>query len=144
MRTRSCRGASVTNCCRWLSLVVGVLALLGIVAPGTAGAQAQFAASGSWQSNNGQDKKGTWQVTGTGTNADLSGTFTATGPSDVTQGSVFGTTGGDAGEIKFGILYQDAEEATFTGTIAGGSMSGTYTTKAGDAGTWSGTVGPPQ
>ncbi len=145
MATNSCRRTWQSKCLKVFPVLVGLLALLVMVMRAPVRAQQQpFAASGVWTSSNSQSKTGTWQVTGTGTNSDLSGAFTATGPADVTQGSVFGTTNGDSGDIKFGILYNDTEDATFTGTVAGGAMSGTYTTKAGDAGTWSGSIAAPQ
>lgn len=145
MRTSSRRRALQSRCLKWFPMLVGVLALLAMVTRAPVCAQQQpFAASGVWRSNNGQDKTGTWQVTGTGTNSDLTGSFTATGPSDVKQGNVFGNSNTDSGDIKFGILYNDVEEATFAGSITNGAMSGTYTTKGGDAGTWSGNVGAPK
>lgn len=102
-------------------------------------------ASGTWVSNSsvGGDKEGNWTLTASTAGTELTGSFGATGPCDVTQGAVFGSLNG-GGDIHFGILYNEAEEAVFDGAVSGATASGTYTTKNGDAGRWTGTFPTPQ
>jgi hypothetical protein len=96
------------------------------------------AASGVWRSGV-TDNSGTWQLQATQADGAITGTITATGTTDFAQGSIFGTVG-PTGELKFGIIYNDVEEATFVGSVSGGVASGNYTTTSGDSGTWIGSL----
>jgi hypothetical protein len=127
---------------------VAVLMLLAmcVLAGPRAGYAQTTTLSGTWVSKASVagDKEGTWQLNGTISDSALSGNFSATGPCDVKQGNVFGSYTQGGGDIHFGILYNDVEEGTFTGTMQGAIASGTYSTRSGDSGTWTGTLGTAQ
>jgi len=107
---------------------------------GTTRAHAQaLAAQGNWHSGLTDGKEGTWQLQAGRSDADFQGTLTATGPCDFPQGNVFGTLSA-TGDIHFGVMFNDTEEGTFTGTLSGGVVSGTYSTTGGDSGTWAGSL----
>ena len=125
-----------------LALLCGTLGFCLLVRAGLVQAQ-NLSGSGSWRSSVTDDKEGTWQLTATKSDSGLSGSLTATGTSDFAQGSIFGAVG-DNGDIHFGIVYDNSEQAVFTGTVTGAVASGTYTTSHGDSGTWTGGVGPQQ
>jgi hypothetical protein len=123
---------------RRMSWAAGVCAFLAIALAqfgGTARAE-DITGSGSWGSSGGQGN-GTWRLVATKSDTVLTGTLNATGMSDFTQGTVAGSLD-SGGVIQFGVVYNDVEEATFVGTLVSSGVSGTYTTKSGDSGTWSG------
>jgi hypothetical protein len=125
-----------------LTLAAILISLLAVYAAPKASAQS-VSGSGSWVSNSSVDgsKEGTWQLSATKDDTGLSGSFSASGPSDFARGNVFGAFG-SGGDIHFGILYDDVEEADFSGTVVGAVASGTYTTANGDSGRWVGSFGP--
>jgi len=127
-----------------MTLTAILIGVLGAYAAPKAAAQS-FSASGSWVSNSSVDgsKEGTWQLSATKADTNLNGSFRATGPCDFTQGSLFGSLG-SGGDIRFGIVYNDIEEAEFSGSVVGAVASGTYSTTAGDSGRWTGSFGAPQ
>lgn len=107
-------------------------------------AQAQgLAATGAWSSGITDGKEGTWELRASKSENGFTGTLSTTGPGDFADGTVFGSMT-PTGDVHFGILYNDVEEATFAGTVSGGALSGTYTTKDGDSGTWSGKLAKPE
>ena len=121
-----------------VSWAVGLCAFLVIAVlqfGGTATAQ-DVTGSGRWASS-GSQRNGSWRLVATKSDTLVTGTLNATGMSDFTQGSVAGSLG-SSGDIQFGVVYNETEEATFVGKLAGAAISGTYTTKSGDAGTWKG------
>lgn len=125
--------------------LVGIL--VGALAFGAATGRSALAqslgAGGSWVSSSSVDgdKEGTWELKADKSDTGLTGNFSATGPSDFAQGSIFGALEG-GGDIHFGIVYNEVEEAVFTGSVVGAVASGTYSTKNGDSGHWTGSFGP--
>jgi hypothetical protein len=131
-----------------LATAAALIVLLGttiLAQPRTLTAQT-VTLSGTWVSKASVagNKEGTWQLSGSPGDSGLNGSFTASGPADVKEGNVFGAYIPGGGDIQFGILYNDVEEATFTGTVNGAIASGTYSTRSGDSGTWTGTIGGGQ
>jgi len=118
----------------------GLLTVLLCTAPVLA---STLAATGTWRSSKTTAKDGTWQLSASKSAAsdELEGGVSVAGQPTFSQGVVHGSLG-DSGAISFGILYNDVEEAVFTGNVVGGTVSGTYTTKDGDEGTWTGSVAP--
>ncbi len=125
-----------------LALTCLGLAIAALVLPGQGRAQS-LPPSGVWRSNTSAEKSGTWQMAATRSENTFSGTLTTTGPIAFSQGNVFGTTS-ERGEIHFGVIYNDAEVGSFTGSLSGATVTGSYTTNDGDSGVWSGTAGAPQ
>jgi hypothetical protein len=99
---------------------------------------APLAGMGTWQSQ-ALDAKGTWSVDLTRTEDNITGGLTLTGSPMTTGGSISGMiTDGDT--VTFGVLDNNVPVATFTGTLKGGTVSGSYRTEIGDRGVWSGTL----
>jgi len=108
-----------------------------------ANAAAAQSATGNWRSTVTDGNEGTWTLQASrADDGSFTGTLTATGPSDFAQGSAYGSLT-PTGELQFGVVYNDVEEAAFVGTVCGGVVSGTYTTTKGDAGTWIGSLVNP-
>lgn len=124
------------------AVLLGVCCIWQAAHAGLARAQG-MAASGAWSSGVTDGKEGTWQLAASKSDDAFSGTLTATGPADFGQGTVFGSMTA-TGDMRFGIVFNDIEEATFSGEVTGGVVSGTYTTKDGDSGTWTGKLAKPQ
>lgn len=140
---------TITELAKWVvrgtravAVPVGVFWVCALFAPHSATAQA---ASGTWHSGVTEGKDGNWELTSV-MNEDgvgFTGTLTANGLEEFGDGTVFGSRS-DTGSMKFGVIYNDIEEASFQGAVSGGVIAGTYTTRHGDSGTWIGKFGPPQ
>jgi hypothetical protein len=118
---------------------VGIAILLALcVAWNAAGPAyaAPLAGTGTWQSQ-AFDAKGTWSVDLTRTQDNIAGSVTLTGSPVTTGGSISGMIA-DGDTVTFGVLDNDVQVATFTGTLKDGRVSGTYQTPIGDQGVWSG------
>jgi hypothetical protein len=139
MRTKA--STMLWNLHRGMAFLVSGLLLSGLwIAPASADS---VSASGTWRSSRNADKDGTWQLAASKSAAsdELEGSVSVAGQPNFNQGAVHGSFG-QSGQISFGIVYNDVEESVFTGNVVGGTVSGTYTTKDGDEGTWTGSVGP--
>ncbi len=91
--------------------------------------------SGTWTSTNPDDgSTGTFEIQWAQAGSALSGTITVNGTPCLTTGAITGTLAGDA--IEFGSI-QGQFDVDFSGTVAGETMSGTYSTSCGPAeGDW--------
>jgi len=96
-------------------------------------------AAGTWTSHPGQKgiKKGGWKLKATVDGTQLSGRIRLTGPVGFHGGNIFGDLS-PKGEVRFGVVYDSVEQATFTGVVDGPQISGTYGTRTGESGTWTG------
>jgi len=125
------------------ALVLVSLLLIGLSAPVPAAPQPALGAKGTWKSDDGK-LSGTWKATFVveqfspeGSIERIGGKITVDGMPGVTGGEVSGDV--KPGTIKFGILYKDAELATFSGTMArDAKLIGTYTRPDGPGGLWEG------
>ena len=91
------------------------------VAPTPLGLGGQW--SGTWTDTSPDTSGGTFALTWTQTGNNLSGTITVAGAPCLTAGNVTGTINGSA--ISFGAVSGQVT-ITYTGTIAGTKMQGTY------------------
>lgn len=123
-------------------ILLGLIALCGMGLPVAAQDQPNLGASGSWLSSQTDGKEGSWTLAAVKSGTTLTGTVTTNGPADFNAASIYGAFS-ETGDIHFGVLYNDAYEATFDGAVSGKVVSGTYTTKDGDSGTWAGNFGAP-
>lgn len=100
--------------------------------------------AGTWRSSR-VAASGTWQADLTKRGDDVEGAFSLAG-SPLTSGTVVGMAI-EGERITFGILdrqhsngLKQEPAASFTGTLNGSTVSGTYTTQFGDEGEWEGTL----
>jgi hypothetical protein len=107
------------------------------VAAGSRSAPAASALSGTWHGRYGGSYSGTFVLTWHQSGADLSGTIALSDPAGTVpiHGSVAG------GRIEFGTVGSYA--VTYTGSVSGDSMSGSYEAAgaAAGSGTWTATKG---
>lgn len=92
---------------------------------------------GEWQNTTPDASRGTFRIQWTQSGSALSGTITITGTPCLTGGSINGSLSGSA--LNFGVVTGQSQ-VSYTGTVSGNTMSGTYTTSCGNAqGTWKAT-----
>lgn len=119
------------------------LGVVGVAQAVLAASPAALGAKGTWKSDDGE-LTGGWKATFVveeyspeGSIQRIGGTIVVDGMPGVTGGKVSGDI--KPGTIKFGILYDDNELATFSGTVArGAKLIGTYTRPDGRGGQWEG------
>jgi len=122
--------------------LIGIL-ILGLASQALAASQPALGAKGTWKADEG-DLTGTWRATFVveeyspdGSIQRIGGSIAVVGMPGVTGGKVSGDI--KPGTINFGILYDDAELATFSGTVArGAKLIGRYTRPDGPGGQWEG------
>jgi hypothetical protein len=104
-------------------------------APATSGLTGAW--PGEWQNTTPDSSRGTFRIQWTQSGSSLSGTIAITGTPCLTGGSISGSLNG--GNLNFGVVTGQAQ-VSYTGTVSGTTMSGTYTTSCGNAqGTWKAT-----
>lgn len=92
---------------------------------------------GEWQNTTPDSSRGTFRIQWTQSGSSLSGTITITGTPCLTGGSISGSLAGST--LNFGVVTGQSQ-VSYTGTVSGDTMSGTYTTSCGNAqGTWKAT-----
>jgi len=87
--------------------------------------------TGSWSGQYSGNYSGTFSLTWTQSGSALHGSIQISNPSNTM--SINGTVNGDA--IQFGTV--GSTEITYSGTVSGGSMSGTYQVGGSSGGPWS-------
>lgn len=125
------------------TFLVFSLFLIGLAAPVLAVSQPALGAKGTWKSEDG-GLTGSWHATFVveeyspdGSIQRIGGSITIDGMPGVRGGKVSGDI--KPGTINFGILYDDQELATFSGTVArGAKLIGRYTRPDGSGGVWEG------
>jgi hypothetical protein len=94
---------------------------------------------GEWQSRSGDAIRGTWTVTLERSGAELSGTLALTGSLLFSGSKVSGTLEND--QLMLGSLTEDEHQATFSGKVTNGRISGEWSSPSiGDSGEWSGVL----
>lgn len=109
-------------------------AVVSSAAPAASSAAAGGALSGTWKGQYGGSYQGTFTVDWQQSGETLSGNITLSAPPGTEP--INGTVNGDT--IQFGTVGSQA--VTYSGTVSGDSMSGTYTVGTGsgsDGGNWS-------
>ncbi|HZT91110.1 MAG TPA: hypothetical protein VFA05_03635 [Gaiellaceae bacterium] len=112
-------------------VLVGCCAASALAAPQPSAARKpRISLAGTWSGHYGGAYTGTFRLHWTQSGSHLGGSITLSNPSGrySISGSVHGTA------ITFGAV---GAGATYTGTVSGKSMSGTYKTGNGGHGTWS-------
>ncbi|HEY7401068.1 MAG TPA: hypothetical protein VH989_09245 [Actinomycetota bacterium] len=90
--------------------------------------------SGTWTNTTPNNANGSFTIEWVQSGSDLAGTISIAGTPCLDGGDITGEIHGDA--IEFGAVNGQVA-VQYEGTLHGDSMSGTYTTKCGDAeGTW--------
>lgn len=105
-------------------------------------AQQVLRASGDWTTDDG--RSGPWSAEFALGGTELGGRIEIRDLEEVRSGNVAGTSSSTA--IQFGIVYDDREQAVFSGTIEGAVVSGVFASPDGVSGTWKGelqTTAPP-
>jgi len=120
------------------ALLAGVATAVA-VAEQTASTGRQLTGKGEWQSLSGDSIKGTWAVTLTRSGQRVEGNLDLTGSNVFSGGAVNGTI--DGSNVVLGVMADGANQATFTGKLQDGSVSGEWHSDAvHDSGVWSGTL----
>lgn len=120
---------------------VAVALLTGLTALGTLQpAHAQdLAGQGEWQSLSGEAIKGTWTADIRRSGSQLTGTMALRGSNALSGGTVTGNI--DADNISVGIVLAGGTIASFSGRLAGESISGEWQSPVlQDEGVWFGTL----
>lgn len=126
-----------TNAPYGLSACIVIGSLLALC---SAACAQQLAGRGEWESLSGSEViRGTWSVALQRSNTQVSGTIALTGSNVLTSASVTGTI--DGRNIVLGLSADGTTEATFSGQLAGTSISGEWDCPAiKDQGVWHGTL----
>jgi hypothetical protein len=113
------------------SLIVFALCVASLA---SAGAQ-QLMGSGEWQSLSSEGIKGTWIASLTREGKLVDGSLRLTGSNVFTGGTVNGDI--NASSIMLGVMAEGTRQATFTGKLEGGKISGEWRCDAvKDQGVW--------
>lgn len=134
----------------WMAIVTGVavsaLVVTGIWSPAaaaeTTSSQASLGGTGTWRSQQ-YSTHGSWTADLVRTGDDVGGTFRIVG-SALSGGKVNGMMT-DGNTITFGVIEDTMGDgsppvATFTGTIDGSRVAGTYKVGGSDSGEWEGSL----
>lgn len=97
----------------------------------------QLVGQGEWQSLSGEGMRGTWSVELTRAGSRVEGTIKMTGSNVFTTSAVNGTIDGQ--QIVLGLMSEGTKQATFSGKLVDGSISGEWQCPGiSDEGVWTG------
>jgi hypothetical protein len=120
------------------ALLVGVTTTVA-AAEQTAATVRQLTGKGEWQSLSGDSINGTWAVTLVPRGHRIEGNLDLAGSNVFSGGAVSGTI--DGSNVVLGVMADGTNQATFSGKLQGGSISGEWQSDAvHDSGVWSGTL----
>lgn len=120
------------------ALLAGVT-MTAAVAEQTTATVRQLTGKGEWQSLSGDSINGTWAVTLAPRGHRVEGNLDLTGSNVFSGGAVNGTI--DGSNVVLGVMADGANQATFSGKLQDGSISGEWQSDAvHDSGVWSGTL----
>jgi hypothetical protein len=123
-----------------MQLTFTTFTVLLVVILGTSALDAEsLSGGGAWQSNSGGSIKGAWSANLERTGNAVSGEFAVEGSPLFSGGSANGAVSGE--DVVIGVITSGTTEATFTGKLKEGSVSGTWELPAiNDTGTWEGSL----